>query len=491
MYKNALKEDLIRVAVELDGIVESTDTIVKLKTKIENSSTFESDPDFVKTLTQNCIDERVSQKRKREEELNDYEKLKSIVLREFQLTPRECLNSFKNAVKSSGETYIQFAARFTANFQYYCSLRKVNSFESLCDLIISDKLFETLNKETATHIGIREAEDWFRPIDLAKECDIYISSRSGSHKEIPITYGYTQDPFKNKSQNFKTKIKENYPQYHERENKNCYICGDSSHCARDCEKRFKPKESNDHIHNRIIVNTLKRESKKQNSDECANLQYVNIFVENQPVTALIDSGCQIPVLNSSLIRVQTPSEEIITLSSCFGEQRMVEVKPINISLNQHSPSLSVGTAISPTLTEEFIIHPSVYSEIEKLGHAKSDVLLSESGSSLSADYGVSFPNVSVSNVIENSSYDLPHVKNFNTRNDSSSLIKDYKSLAVETKEKRNRFEQTSRTLQRKISMRSTKDQLVKKDVLMPVKHNVFLWNLPDVEEVPSHDGETV
>ncbi|GFW42203.1 transposon Tf2-6 polyprotein [Trichonephila clavipes] len=446
MYKNALKEDLIRVVEELDGTVESTDTIVKLKTKIENSSTFESDPDFVKTLIQNCIDERVSQNERevtseqkielaklqlaklekeielqlaknkalslnpaakveekqfetnienmiksiktlslpvptrsenfnlffqslerafltkkindeykseilinllgerahnvllyiKEEELNDYEKLKSIVLREFQLTPRECLNSFKNAVKSSGETYIQFAARLTANFQYYCSLRKVNSFESLCDLIISDKLFGTLNKETATHIGIREAEDWFRPIDLAKECDIYISSRSGSHKEIPITYGYTQDPFKNKSQNFKTKIKENYPQNHERENKNCFICSDSSHCARDCEKRFKPKESNDHIHNRINVNTLKIESEKQNSDECANLQYVNIFVENQPVTALIDSGCQIPVLNSSLIRVQTPSEEIITLSSCFGEQRMVEVKPINSSLNQHS-----------------------------------------------------------------------------------------------------------------------------------------------------------
>ncbi|GFT72181.1 hypothetical protein TNCV_1270541 [Trichonephila clavipes] len=26
---------------------------------------------------------------------------------------------------------------------------------------------------------------------------------------------------------------------------------------------------------------------------------------------------------------------------------------------------------------------------------------------------------------------------------------------------------------------------------MPVKHNAFLWNLPDVEEVPSHDGETI
>ncbi|GFW86481.1 transposon Tf2-6 polyprotein [Trichonephila clavipes] len=646
MYKNALKEDLIRVVQELDGIVEGTDTIVKLKTKIENSSTFESDPDFVKTLIQNCIDERVSQNERevtseqklssrnftkveekqfetnienminsiktlslpvptrsenfnlffqslerafltkkindeykseilinllgerahnvllyiKEEELNDYEKLKSIVLREFQLTPRECLNSFKNAVKSSGETYIQFAARLTAKFQYYCSLRKVNSFESLCDLIISDKLFETLNKETATHIGIREAEDWFRPIDLAKECDIYISSRSGSRKEIPITYGYTQDPFKNRSQNFKPKVKENYPQYLERENKNCFICGDSSHCARDCEKRFKPKECNDHIHNKINVNTLKIENEKQNSDEFAQqLQYVNIFVENQPVTALIDSGCQIPVLNSSLIRVQTPSEEIITLSSCFGEERMVEVKPINISLNQHSTSLSVRTAISPTLTEEFIIHPSVYSEIEKLGHAKSDVLLNESESSLGAhayaySSGVSFPNVSVSNVIENSSYDLSHVKNFNSRSDLSSLIKDYKCNKIKStklklsivrekcsdivlckkangamktssvefisrspnplpmkskhhrfvllrkifepwqwkrRKKRNRFEQTSRTLQRKISMRSTKDRLVKKDVFMPVKHNVFLWNLPDVEEMPSHDGETV
>ncbi|GFW44203.1 phosphatase and actin regulator 2 [Trichonephila clavipes] len=401
MYKNALKEDLIRVVEDLDGTVESTDTIAKLKTKIEKSSTFESDANFVKTLIKNCIDERVSRN----------------------------------------------------------------------------------ERETATHIGIREAEDWLRPIDLAKECDIYISSRGGS--------------------------------------------------------------------------------------------------QNQPVTALIDSGCQIPVLNSSLIRVNQPSEEIITLSLCFGEQRMVEVKPINISLNQLSPSLSVRTAISPNLTEEFIIHPSVYAEVKKLGHAKSDVLLNESESSLGA---YAYPSaVSFSNVIENSSYDLSHVKNFNTRNDLSSLIKNYKCNKIKStklkmsiirekcskivlrkkvngamktssvefisrsptpspmkskqrrfamlrrifepwqwkrREKRDRFEQTSRTLEWKISMRSTKDQLVKKDVLMPdgtdkdqdskindsvhpsvvsssqnhampVKHNVFLWNLPDVEEMPSHDGETV
>ncbi|GFU25432.1 phosphatase and actin regulator 2 [Trichonephila clavipes] len=251
---------------------------------------------------------------------------------------------------------------------------------------------------------------------------------------------------------------------------------------------------------------------------------------------------------------------------------MVEVQHINISLNQLSPGLSVRTAISPTLTEEFIMHPSVYTQITKLGHAKSDVLLSESGSSLGADSGAySNTVVFVSNVIENSSYDLSYVKNFNTRNDSSSLIKNYKCNKIKStrlnmniilkddipvcqrarrlscsdnlspmkskhsrfamlrrifqpwqwkrRKKRDRFEQTSRTLERKISMLSTKE-LIKKGILMPdgtdknqdskindsvhptvlsssqnhampVKHNVFLWNLPDVEEMPSHDGETV
>ncbi|GFV50583.1 hypothetical protein TNCV_3122801 [Trichonephila clavipes] len=188
-----------------------------------------------------------------------------------------------------------------------------------------------------------------------------------------------------------------------------YICGDLSHYARDCEKCFKPKEPNGHIHNRKNANSLKVKSEKQKSDEFAQqLQYVNIFVENQPVTDLIDSGCQIPVLNSSLIRVNKPSEGKITLSSCFNEKRMVEVAPINISLTQHSPSLSVRTAISPTLTEEFIIHPSLYTEIKKISHAKRDVFLNESESTLGA-----FSIFSVANVIENSSYDLSHVKNFN------------------------------------------------------------------------------
>ncbi|GFU76985.1 hypothetical protein TNCV_4521411 [Trichonephila clavipes] len=336
------REDLIRVVQELDGIVESTDTIVKLKTKIENSSTFESDPDFVKTLIQNCIDERVSRNE-----------------------------------------------------------REVTSEEQKIELA---------------------------KLQLAK-----------LEKEIELQLA------KNKALSLNP-------------------------AAKVEEKQF---ETN-------IENMIK---------------------------------------------------SIKTLSLPARKKAYVK------------------TAISPTLTEEFIIHPSIYSEIEKLGHAKSDVL-SESGSSLSVDYGVSFPNVSVSNVIENSSYDLPYVKNFNTRNDSSSLIKNkcnkikstklklsivrekcsdivlckkangaMKTSSVEfisrspnplpMKSKHHRFvlprkifepwqwkrrkreivlNRRPELYRRKYRCVQPKINLLKK---MFLKHNVFLWNLPDVEEVPSHDGETV
>ncbi|GFU92806.1 integrase catalytic domain-containing protein [Trichonephila clavipes] len=281
MYKNALKEDLIRVVEDLDGTVESTDTIAKLKTKIENSSTFEGNPDFVKTLIQNCIDERVS--RNEREVTLEKQKIELAKLQLTQLEKEVELQTAKNKALSLNPAAKVEEKQFETNIEnminsirtlslpvptrsenfnlFFQSLERAFLTKKINDEYKSEILINLLGErahnvllyikeeelndyeklksiETATHIGIREAEDWFRPIDLAKECDIYISSRSGSHKEIPITYGYTQDPFKNRSQNFKSKIKENYPQYLERENKNCYICGDSSHYARDCAHAY-------------------------------------------------------------------------------------------------------------------------------------------------------------------------------------------------------------------------------------------------------------
>ncbi|GFV53525.1 hypothetical protein TNCV_5087711 [Trichonephila clavipes] len=58
------------------------------------------------------------------------------------------------------------------------------------------------------------------------------------------------------------------------------------------------------------------------------------------------------------------------------------------------------------------------------------------------------------------------------------------------RKKRDRFEQTSRSLERKISMRSAKE-LIKKGVLMPVKHNVFSSGLDEKGKKGSTAADSV
>ncbi|GFW56455.1 transposon Tf2-6 polyprotein [Trichonephila clavipes] len=112
-----------------------------------------------------------------QEDLSNYVKIKELILREFEPTPQECLSNFKKARKLPSENYVQFASRLSATFDYYCQLRKVNEFRSLCDLIISDKIFETLNRDRMNHIATKQGETYFKPQQLGRECDVYLSAR--------------------------------------------------------------------------------------------------------------------------------------------------------------------------------------------------------------------------------------------------------------------------------------------------------------------------
>ncbi|XP_055947045.1 uncharacterized protein LOC129980690 [Argiope bruennichi] len=114
-----------------------------------------------------------------EKDLNNYEEIKSIVLREFEPTAQAVLENFRYATRDN-ETHVQFASGLMTSFEYYLKLRGVKDLETLKQLIVSDKLFQTLDKETATHINIRQNQKWFTPLELGKECDLYFASKGGS-----------------------------------------------------------------------------------------------------------------------------------------------------------------------------------------------------------------------------------------------------------------------------------------------------------------------
>ncbi|GFT66545.1 retrovirus-related Pol polyprotein from transposon opus [Trichonephila clavipes] len=60
-------------------------------------------------------------------------------------------------------------------------LRGANDFESVNQLIVADKMFEMLDSETATHIGVLQGEEWYKPRDLGKQCDIFYASKGKSY----------------------------------------------------------------------------------------------------------------------------------------------------------------------------------------------------------------------------------------------------------------------------------------------------------------------
>ncbi|GFY28746.1 DUF1758 domain-containing protein [Trichonephila clavipes] len=148
-----------------------------------------------------------------EKELNNYKEIKSIILREFEPTAHAVLENFRNACREN-ETHVQFALRLTTNFKYYLKLRKVTDFDTLKELIESDKMFQTLDRETAAHINIRQSEDWFRPLQLGKEWDLYFTSSGKPVIETRKDHNYS------KLKPFKTAPKV----FFNEEKKNCDLC---------------------------------------------------------------------------------------------------------------------------------------------------------------------------------------------------------------------------------------------------------------------------
>ncbi|GFW41474.1 DUF1758 domain-containing protein [Trichonephila clavipes] len=120
----------------------------------------------------------------KQEELGDYEKIKQLVLKQFQPTPRVLLNQFRRSQKLPNENYVQFASRIEAMFDYYCKLRNVNEFNELCQLIVADQIINSLDQELTSYINLKMCENWYTPDKLGRELDLFMSSKVSSRNEI-------------------------------------------------------------------------------------------------------------------------------------------------------------------------------------------------------------------------------------------------------------------------------------------------------------------
>ena len=82
------------------------------------------------------------------ERLDKYVQIRDYLLREFKLTAEQYRERFRTAVKSLTETY----SRVKNLFLYYLQNRKAKTLEQVIDLLVSDRIKETLSPACLRHV---------------------------------------------------------------------------------------------------------------------------------------------------------------------------------------------------------------------------------------------------------------------------------------------------------------------------------------------------
>ncbi|GFT89856.1 retrovirus-related Pol polyprotein from transposon opus [Trichonephila clavipes] len=294
-----------------------------------------------------------------EEELKDYESLKQVVLKEYEPSPKIYLENFRKAKRNSDETFSQFASRLTSMWLCYCKLREANDFESVNQLIVADKMFEMLDSEKATHIGVLQGEEW-----------------------------------KNLDKGQVTEIKKFA----------CFTCGSDKHFKREGPKNKEVDNK------RLNVNKVSTEGtelvdgtvaarvdvlgkvipRRAIEDKLSKLVKTSISVDGKLVHALLDSGTEITVIKKDLVPgISVEGASTIYLKGIFGPAVKCPLVYVPIGLatggQVNVVHQQVLCALAEVLVEDVLLPPEV---LDMLGGDQSEEnSLAQSSQDLRVDSG--------------------------------------------------------------------------------------------------------
>ncbi|GFS86875.1 retrovirus-related Pol polyprotein from transposon opus [Trichonephila clavipes] len=314
-----------------------------------------------------------------EEELKDYESLKQVVLKEYEPSPKICLQNFRKAKRSSDETFSQFASRLTSMWLYYGKLRGANDFESVNQLIVADKMFEMLDSQTVTHFGVLQGEEWYKPRDLGKQCDIFYASKGKSYDEPErakwndsekrsFNGSGGKQPFgEKKSDNFSSRKNFDKGQVSTEGTE----LEDGTVTARvDLLGKVIPKGAIE--------------------DKLSKLVKTSISVDGKLVHALVDSGTEITVIKKDLVPgISVEGASTIYLKGIFGPAVKCPLVYVPIGLatggQVNVVHQQVLCALAEVLVEDVLLPPEV---LDMLGGAQSEEnSLAQSSRNLRVDSG--------------------------------------------------------------------------------------------------------
>ena len=170
---------------------------------------------------------------------NDYDELKSALLKYFQINPNAYRKKFRDSVLESGESYVQFVCRMRQYFDRWLKLSEVSEdFEGVCDFMVTDQLLTNCSKELREFLL---EKSYTKSHDMAECADRYM-----------IAHGVSKCK--------RTKAKVSSDKIKNLDSKNvsdsriikCHLCGELGHIKPNCPdnpRNFQRSKSSDNSRN--------------------------------------------------------------------------------------------------------------------------------------------------------------------------------------------------------------------------------------------------
>ena len=169
------------------------------------------------------------------EKLDDYIQVRNYLLREFKLSAEQYRDRFWTTTKTQDETFTLFGSRVKNLFLYYLDSRKAASKDDVIDLMVADRIKQTLSDSCLRYVLAAEGADWFKPEKLTDVIDVYVNSHLNINRNVVggVKPSKPQGVSAGNGQkiNLPTTVTEKTPPIR------CFVCNKLGHRAMHCRER--------------------------------------------------------------------------------------------------------------------------------------------------------------------------------------------------------------------------------------------------------------
>ncbi|KAK7477623.1 hypothetical protein BaRGS_00031101 [Batillaria attramentaria] len=244
-----------------------------------------------------------------EEQLSDYQLVKTALREAFQLTGEWYRRQFRQARKQEKETFPQFATRLGRLVDKWLALcGKGRTFDDMRDLVLQEQLLQTVSFELATFLRQQELKD---VKEVASKAELFVEARRSTRagRSLITPAGHAQDKPKTDPDKAGKQKADSKPSPDNAGKGLCYLCHQPGHFKRDCPER-KKKE-------RLTVITVDSSAPRTDVPPVGFNPYCQARVGDKEVTAMRDTGASTVVVDTSLVHPDQmlPLQRHVTLAT--------------------------------------------------------------------------------------------------------------------------------------------------------------------------------